>query len=64
MSRTYAHNSAVNDPEAEPHSFDLEGATARIIEKNVSAGEFVFEIETWAASCSSRRTRRRWRRTG
>ena len=45
-SRTYAHNSAVNDPEAEPHSFDLEGATARIIEKNVSAGEFVFEIET------------------
>lgn len=35
----------MNDPQAEPHSFDLEGATARITEKNVSAGEYGFEIE-------------------
>ena len=45
MSRTYAHNSSIQDPQAEPHSFNLEGATARITEKNVAAGEYGFEIE-------------------
>lgn len=45
MIRTYAHNSSINDPQSEPHSFDLEGATARITEKNVAAGEYGFEIE-------------------
>lgn len=45
MIRTYAHNSSINDPQSEPHSFDLEGATARITEKNVASGEYGFEIE-------------------
>ena len=45
MHSTYAHNNSINSPESEPHSFSLEGASARIIEKNVAAGEFVFEIE-------------------
>ena len=46
INSTYAHNNNTSDPQSEPHSFDLEGAIARITEKNVSAGEFGFEIET------------------
>ena len=45
MNSTYAHNSSINDPESEQHSYSLEGAVARVLEKNVAAGEFVFEIE-------------------
>ena len=43
-SSTYAHNSSITDPAAEPHSFRLDGAEARILEKNPAAGEFVFEL--------------------
>ena len=45
MNSTYAHNSSINDPESETHSYSLEGAIAHVLEKNVAAGEFVFEIE-------------------
>ena len=41
---TYAHNSSISDPSSEPHSFRLDGAEARILEKNNATGEFVFEV--------------------
>lgn len=43
--RTYAHNTSINDPSSEPHSFSLENASARMLEANQAAGEYVFEIQ-------------------
>ncbi|CBK22479.2 uncharacterized protein [Blastocystis hominis] len=42
---TYAHNTSINDPSSEPHSFSLENASARMLEANQAAGEYVFEIQ-------------------
>lgn len=43
--RTYAHTTNLSDPSSEAHSFSLDNATARIIDANQAAGEFVFEIQ-------------------
>ena len=42
---TYAHNTSITDPSSEPHSFSLENASARMLEVNQAAGEYVFEIQ-------------------
>ena len=42
--RTYGHNSSFSDASAEPRSFRLDGASARLLEQNLATGEFLFEV--------------------